>query len=198
MVSDPIQGECTEGRTEGSLLSTGPEDFVEIVDRFETRLLRYVSQVLKPDHQAAEDVVQETFLRLHRQIEAKGHSSIRNMKTWLFHVAHNLALDAIRKRSRDRKFWDRIFQNGTRNENQATQQDGEIGDLVHREACEQAVAELQKLPEVEREVLVLRIMEGLTLREISEVTGLKTGNVDYRVNKGLREITGRLKTAGVI
>ncbi len=81
---------------------------------------------------------------------------------------------------------------------QVTRGNGELGKVIQKEACEQAVEELHKLPDEEREILVLRIMEGMTLREISIVTGLKVGNVDYRVNKGLRQLTARLKTAGVI
>jgi RNA polymerase sigma factor (sigma-70 family) len=70
--------------------------------------------------------------------------------------------------------------------------------MVHREACSIAMSELQTLPEEERQVILLRIVEGLNLREIGEITGLSVGNVDYRINKALRELTGRLKNAGVV
>ena len=60
------------------------------------------------------------------------------------------------------------------------------------------MSQLQTLPEEERQVILLRIVEGLNLREISEITGLTEGNVDYRINKALRELTGRLKDAGVV
>ena len=68
----------------------------------------------------------------------------------------------------------------------------------HREACHLAVAELEQLPEEQRTVLLLKIMQGFTLREISEVTGLKIGTVNYRLTQGLRALSERLKEAGAI
>ncbi len=187
MVSDHQDG-CAAGRT----------DFASAVERFETPLLRYAGQILRPDRQAAEDVVQETFLRLHRQMEDKERTGIRSLKTWLFVVARNLALDVIRKRGREKELWNGVFQDGMEDKQRVTRGNGELGKVMQKEACEQAVEELHKLPDVEAEVLVLRIMEGMTLREISIVTGLKVGNVMYRINKGLRQLTDRLKTAGVV
>ncbi len=178
--------------------ATDLTNLASAMERFETPLLRYVGQILRPDQQAAEDVVQETFLRLHKQMEDKGRTGIRSLKTWLFVVARNLALDVIRRRGRERELWNGVFRNGMEDKQRVTRGDGELGKVVQKEACEQAVEELHKLPDEEREVLVLRIMEGMTLREISIVTGLKVGNVDYRINKGLRQLADRLKTAGVI
>lgn len=187
MVNDHQDG-CADGRTE----------LASVVERFETPLLRYVGQILRPDQQAAEDVVQETFLRFHKQLEDKGRTGIRSLKAWLFVVARNLALDMIRKRGREKELWGGVFQDGMGDKQRVPRGNGELGKVMQKEACEQAVEELHKLPDEEKEVLVLRIMEGMTLREISIVTGLKVGNVDYRINKGLRQLTGRLKTAGVI
>ncbi len=171
---------------------------VSAVERFETPLLRYIGQMLRPDQQAAEDVVQETFLRLHKQLEDKGRTGIRSLKSWLFVVARNLALDMVRKRGREKELWGGVFQDGMGDKQLVPRGNGELGKVMQKEACEHAVEELHKLPDEEKEVLVLRIMEGMTLREISIVTGLKVGNVDYRINKGLRQLTKRMKTVGVI
>jgi RNA polymerase sigma-70 factor (ECF subfamily) len=173
-------------------------DFAAVVSRFETPLLRYVGQLLKPTPHEAEDVVQEVFLRLHRQVSKKGWSSIRNMKTWVFRVAHNLTLDEIRKRGRERRVRDEAAQDGQKARTAKDEIGDELGDMVRREACTIAMSQLQTLSEEERQVILLRIIEGLSLREIGEITGLSTGNVDYRINKALRELTGRLKDAGVV
>lgn len=47
-----------------------------------------------------EDVVQETFIRLHRQVSTHGWGSIKHPTTWLFQVAHNLTMDVLRQRRR--------------------------------------------------------------------------------------------------
>ncbi|HUU67996.1 MAG TPA: sigma factor, partial [Planctomycetota bacterium] len=62
-------------------------DFAAAVSEFETPLLRYVRQFFGNDAESAEEVVQEAFLRLHRQVEQHGAASIENMPSWLFRVA---------------------------------------------------------------------------------------------------------------
>jgi len=174
-------------------------DFVEVVTRFETPLLRYATQVLGLGQGIdPQDVVQEAFLRLHRQIEQNGNGSIHNLQSWLFRVAHNLALDACRKHERERK-----AKAGATQETSSQTSDVEgaldgLAEMVHKEACERAMAELQNLPEDEKHVILLKIVHGLTLREIGETTGLTIGNVDYRIKRGLKMLSERLKQAGVI
>ena len=55
-----------------------------------------------------------------------------------------------------------------------------------------------KLSDTHREVLLLKVIQGMTLREIGDVLGLTPGNVAYRVNQGLRELARRLKDAGIV
>jgi len=66
---------------------------------------------------------------------------------------------------------------------------------MHREACENAMREVDRLPDEQRHVLLLKIIQGLTLREISEITGLKIGTVNYRLTQALATLASRLKGA---
>ena len=49
------------------------------------------------------DVVQEAFLSLHRHVRQHGQASVVNPAAWLWRVAHNLAIDAIRKRDLEQR-----------------------------------------------------------------------------------------------
>ncbi len=73
-------------------------DFATLVPRFEAALIRYVAQLLGRSDQDLEDIVQDTFLRLHKQVHAHGDDSVQNVSTWLFRVAHNLTMDTLRNR----------------------------------------------------------------------------------------------------
>ena len=73
-------------------------DLTAIVDRYQTSLLRYVVNVSRSGADSAEDVVQETFVRLYKQVQRRGEQSIRDVGPWLFRVAHNLAIDHGRRR----------------------------------------------------------------------------------------------------
>ena len=78
-------------------------DLTAIVDRYQTSLLRYVVNVSRSGADSAEDVVQETFVRLYKQVQRRGEQSIRDVGPWLFRVAHNLAIDHGRRRTRRRR-----------------------------------------------------------------------------------------------
>jgi len=157
---------------EEKTIETADFDFVEVVDQFETPLLRYVMHLMGTANAAdPEDVVQEVFLRLHGQVEQHGSASIRNMKSWLYRVAHNRVMDLTRRKA---------------------------AELVRKEAGDRAMSELQHLPEEEKHVILLKVVHGMKLREISEITGLTTGNIDYRIKRGLKTLATRLKAGGII
>jgi RNA polymerase sigma-70 factor (ECF subfamily) len=177
----------------------GVPEFSSLVDQYQSGLLRYVGRMLSPAGQVAgeaEDVVQETFLRLHRQMSREGLDSIRNLNAWLYRVAHNLAISERRKRLRERQMQDQVIED-ERVRTGEDELDG-LGELVRRAACERALEELGKLSDTHREVLLLKVIQGMTLREIGDVLGLTPGNVAYRVNQGLRELARRLKDAGIV
>ncbi len=174
-------------------------DLVEIIARFETPLLRYVGAMLGRDEDA-QDVVQETFLSYCRFARRTDAAAVRNLSAWLFSVAHNLSQDVLRKRQRDRKAQAALTAAAAAEAAPVeTAAEGDAVDRVIRQAAsERALAELRKLPEEQRQVLLLKIVQDMSLREIAKVTGLSFGNVAYRLNQGLKELARRLKEAGVL
>jgi RNA polymerase sigma factor (sigma-70 family) len=174
-------------------------DVPAAVVRYQSALLRYVGNLLGGDGEQAQDVVQEVFLRLHRHVCAHGPESVANPQSWLFRVAHNLVMDHGRQRQREDRLQAAVVANGRgREESAAAADENGLDDLEQREACTRAMAELSRLPEDLKSVLLLKIVQGLTLREVAEVTGLTVGNAGYRLNQGLRELSRRLKEQGVI
>ncbi len=75
-------------------------DLMAVVAHYQSPLLRYVGQILgRVDHEA-EDIVQEAFVRLHRQVAGHGSGSVRHLTAWLFRVTHNLTIDMLHQRSK--------------------------------------------------------------------------------------------------
>ena len=69
--------------------------------------------------------------------------------------------------------------------------------LEQRELTEIVTEKLFGLPANQRDVLILKIQEGKSYREISEITGLSTSNVGYLIHHGLKALASQLKTAGL-
>ena len=73
-----------------------------------------------------------------------------------------------------------------------------LGEMVRQEAREVALRELGELDEQYRQVVLLKIIQGMTLRQVAEVVGISTSMANYRLNKGLAELARRLQRAGVV
>ena len=73
-----------------------------------------------------------------------------------------------------------------------------LGEVLRREARQVALRELAQLDEQQRQVVLLKIIQGMTLREVAEVVGVSVSLVNYRLNQGLKELAQRLKKAGVV
>lgn len=181
------------------------DDYEQVVSRFEGPLLRYARQLIGTDSQEAQDVVQDTFLRLHRYRATDRARDIRHLSTWLYRVTHNLAMDVLRKRVRRRRHVDSLKQAAAASPLGGTS--GGVGgvdpgealmDLERRELAGYALAQLRQLPRDQREVLTLKLVEGLSIRQIAKVTESTPGRVAYQLNKAMAQLVKRLKTNGAI
>jgi RNA polymerase sigma-70 factor (ECF subfamily) len=146
---------------------------------------------LTDSRDAAEDLLQETFLRVVRVIDQYRH--VGKFEPWLFRIAANLARDRARR-------FVRHGQPGSLEEssagdppaatrsNSADPADG----LVQRETEERVTASLQRLSDGEREVLLLRHYSGLSFRDIAALLGVPLGTALARAHRGLRRLRQEL------
>lgn len=154
-------------------------DYNQIVDTRADAIYRYALKYLG-DSSSAQDIVQDCFEKLwiHRdQIDPS------KIKSWLFTTAHHTMIDGIRKAQRER-----IPESGKLPE--GTYEQG-YSDL--QEILGQAV---EKLPEVQKSVVLLRDYEGYSYQEIGEITGLSEAQVKvyiYRARIFLKNYIGTLE-----
>ena len=145
------------------LLQAGVEPaFVVLVGRYRGPLLRYCTQIVSPER--AEDVVQATLVKAYQAIAA-GH--IQHLRPWLYHVAHNGALDALRDRALTHVELDDRY-DGVERPDQA---------FERAERLRETIAAVKGLPARQRDALVLRELEGRTYSEIAGAMGLTGGAV---------------------
>ncbi len=146
------------------------DDFERVSRLYETALLRYAARLLN-DASVAQDIVQLVFLRYLRCCE-RITLTPATVKSWLYRVTHNLAVDHIRHEQRR-----------VRNESEGVatlrerRQHDEEDQALHADRCRRVLDCLPQLPRPEREILILRLQQGLSYREIAHVTGRSEGNV---------------------
>jgi RNA polymerase sigma-70 factor (ECF subfamily) len=163
-----------------------------VVADYQNALLCFALQFLWPDEAIGRDVVQMTFIKYHRTLLKNGVESIDNTKAWLFKVARNLSLDVLRKNKRKQAAEERMMNDPVLSPDLGSYHSG-VSDLEKRELYTLALKELHTLPEEYREVLLMKHVRNMTLREISEVTGIKIGTVNYRIKQGLVMLVTQLR-----
>lgn len=160
--------------------------------RYERRLLAFLVPYVG-DLALAEDLLQETFLRVFRQrasYEPRGA-----FRTWLFAIARNLALDQLRRRRSLRRSTSPLGEGSPVGEDPERLPDpapDPLGVLAGREAATALRAALLELPEEDRAVILLSRLEGLRYREIAEILGSTEGAVKVRAHRSLLALRRRL------
>ncbi len=158
------------------------DDTERLFRTYHAQLVRYLTRRLG-DPDWAEEVAQETFLRVLRQ--EGGARPITNERAWIFAVATNLVRDDARKDARRRKHLTLLAEEAK--EMQAPPADDALERAHERAAARRALDELE---ERDRNALLMR-EEGLDYKEIAEALGLSVGSVGTtlaRARKRLVEV----------
>ena len=141
--------------------------FETLFQRYRLSLGRHLTRILD-DPAAAEDLVVETFLRLHRHRDRWRPGM--PLRPWTFAIARNLARNRLRS--------------------PLSQADdpGETPPAARDEVRRRVAAAFAELPAAQRESCSLRLLGGLTLEEIARITGASAGTVKSRLFYGLRRL----------
>jgi RNA polymerase sigma-70 factor (ECF subfamily) len=171
-----------------------------LIESYADRLFGFLYRMTGSRHDA-EDLMQEVFVRLVRTISTYQHDG--RFEAWFFRIAANLARDRLRRIRRGPKFLSVSL--GTDDDERAGDSGGiaRIGAEVEpvdaaiqrAEEMDALGAAMLKLPDAEREVVMLRHFSQLSFREIAETTGVPLGTALARGHRGLGKLRA-IMTAG--
>jgi len=158
--------------------------FEAFIHRYHGPLSGYLQRQLR-DPGKAEDIAQETFLRLIRQL--KEGKLPDNVQAWLYRVAINLCRDYwkssqyLTERNRPAELPDRKDERPS------------VVELAERqETRKEILASMNELPEVQRDIITLRFFQDLKLQDIAGVLDLPLGSVKTHLYKGLKRLKAKL------
>ena len=154
-----------------------------LYDRYSRRVFGMAARLLN-DAVSSEEVTQDVFMRVWNRAGSYAPDKGK-FTTWLFRIAHNRAIDELRKRRRDKsQYADDI----------ADHWDLESSDITPSEAAvaNSEYASVRKalatLPDPQRQVVELSYFKGLTQSEIADKTGQPLGTVKTRMRLALRKL----------
>ncbi|OGB63792.1 MAG: RNA polymerase subunit sigma-24 [Caldithrix sp. RBG_13_44_9] len=161
-----------------------------LVRRYKDQLLNFVFRFVG-NRTDAEDIVQETFLRVYRNKHM--YKEIAKFSTWVYTIAGNLAKTELRRRKRHKVFSvsnfvneERDFDIPDRDHSPERKVDSNIQENIIQKAIE-------KLPIKFKEVIVLRDIQEFAYEEISQILNIPLGTVKSRVNRGRLKLQEDLK-----
>ena len=175
--------------TEGSTGSEGAlKEFRRLYETAFPILFRVACRITN-NEEAAEDLCQEAFFRLHEKNMV--FPSPDEAKYWLIRVVKNAALNYAKRKVRERKAYQRAFREDTR-----TTETGEQV-LIKKESRQEVLEALEKLPENLRVVLILKEYGELNYKEIGRTLGISEGNVKVRVFRARERLASILNAEPV-
>jgi RNA polymerase sigma-70 factor (ECF subfamily) len=155
-----------------------PDDLCRWIEKHGAALILYAKQWNADD---AEDVVQETFLRLVRRAQWEGKPE--NPAAWLFTAVRNEAIDRLRKAKRRKRHEQRVA--AERPIWLETPPDSSL-------RADELMQFLDTLPMEQREIVIARIWGGLTFDEIAALTGDSRTTVHRRYGEALKTLREKL------
>ncbi len=173
-----------------SCLEGSQEAYASLVKRHEERAFWAAYRVLG-DAEASRDVAQEAFVRVWRALERFDFSMA--FTTWLYRITVNLSIDHLRRNKRHKGVDIDVFRDGLA-DGRHDQSPGYRQDT--QEVARKVRAVLDTLDEKYRTVMALRDLEGLSSKQISDITGITHATVRWRLHvarKQFRESWERLE-----
>lgn len=154
-------------------------DLVELVERHHSPLLGYLYRMTGGDRLLAEDLAQETFVRVLRGIASYRYP--RPFKPWLYSIATNLARDYYKQA--DQRHTISMPEDPPPDESAAPEE-----RLIDDMQAQQIALALMNLPAHQREAVVLRYYQELSLAEIAEALTIPVGTVKSRLSLGISRL----------
>lgn len=170
--------------------------FADLVELYKDKIYHLGYRMLG-NRQEAEEIVQETFLRVFRSLERYDESM--KFSTWIFRIGTNLSIDRLRKRKISYSLDAEVV----------SDRDGEGSDWYGMLASEDPTPEeqillsetqrrirdaIETLPEKYKSVVILKYMEDMSLQEIGDVLGMPVTTVKTRVHRGREFLKKKLES----
>ncbi len=155
------------------------EEFNQAVNQFSDGVYRFVLKNIK-DEDKAKDIIQDTYEKLWKKYT---EVNFKKVKSYLFSTAYHTLIDLTRREKKQAKWDDTDFKNHAHNEGYS-----DLNEVLHNA--------VERLPDMQRMVVMMRDYEGYSYKEIGEITGLTEPQVKvyiFRARKFLKEYIGHIE-----
>ncbi|MDO4485525.1 MAG: RNA polymerase sigma factor [Bacillota bacterium] len=167
----------------------------KIYSQYAEELRLYLYSLCR-DTAVAEDLMQDVFVKALMSLR----DDHNNFRAWLYRVAHNICINYMKRNGREQldSSGDHITESIRRNKENDDREykDDPLQKLLRREKQRNLFRAMDRLPGLQREVLVLMYFTGMRTAEVSEVLAINPQNVRVAAHRGRKELAKILEKEG--
>ncbi|RZK50360.1 MAG: sigma-70 family RNA polymerase sigma factor [Pedobacter sp.] len=163
----------------------------ELLKRHQTKIYTSIYLLVK-DHYLAEDIFQETFIKVINTLRTGRYNEEGKFLPWVMRIAHNLVIDHFRKEKRNP-----IITNSEGNDILnliQIQEESAEEKLLKLQSHQELKALIQLLPDEQKEVLIMRHFAELSFKEIADLTGVSINTALGRMRYALSNLRRMMKS----
>jgi RNA polymerase sigma factor (sigma-70 family) len=157
--------------------------FEQLIHRHKNKVFAYISLYIR-DEALAEDIFQDTFLKVIQSIRAGKYSDNGKFLSWVMRIAHNLIIDHFRRIKQMNTISNDNYESDLFNSKRFAEYNVE-DNLIKRQIHQDVRKIISHLPEDQKEVVILRHYAGLSFKEIADITNVSINTALGRMRYAL-------------
>lgn len=163
-------------------LSLKNTDYFEcLVVRYEDKLFRYIRRITNLDTETAEDVLQEVFLKVYKNLN--DYDEKFTFSSWVYRITHNEAISFFRKAEARPKTVNPVNDEGIDYLNIVPSDINLRTDYLKKELANKVKQIISQLPERYRTILILKFLEEKSYEEVSDILHIPMGTVATQISR---------------
>ena len=173
-----------------ALVRQNPEHLSHIIDRYRTKLERYIDRRTNVNNHDKEDILQDVFIKIYRNINDYDDSLI--FSSWIYRITHNYIIDWYRK---NKKHISVSLDDDDSKLIHILQDENGIIDAQEsrdQENLERIKEEVKKLPPDYQEILMLKFFEDKSYEEISDILKISTSSVGVKISRAKKLLKAKI------
>ncbi len=168
--------------------------YEKIIQKYQSKVFGLIYNMTKNQNEI-EDLAQEVFIKIYKNLgKFKGESSLY---TWIYKITVNLCLDEMKKRKNVIYLDEKIEVDDGEVNRELPSEDKSQEELYEEKELQEKLHNcINKLPEKQRVMIVLRDIKGFSYEEISKITDVKLGTVKSQINRARLKLKELLDEEG--
>ena len=171
------------------------EAFGELISKHKNKVFTTINLIVK-DRYLAEDLLQETFIKVVDTIRAGRYNEEGKFLPWILRIAHNLAIDTFRK---NKRYPVVVMEDGSSIfETLEFAVDPYENQQIQQEAVSRLKSLIQELPESQKQVLIMRSYLEMSFKEIADATGVSINTALGRMRYALINLRKLIEERSIV